>query len=487
MTTEETYPFVHGGVSAWCDRLTRTLPNVEFALYAIPPAGDDHMAWTVPDNVTTVHLIEPSPSIGPDFRRYPRAARSDFIDAFDAFVRSILGNPVHPSRAFLTSLRGLFDCNARIPIEDGLRSAEAFDVLRDCWTGREANDRLAQMGPPSLNDVLEVTSSLARFLAPLAVVPAGDIVHTTVNGLGALPALAAKWTNDTPILLTEHGVYLRERYIAAHRAPGQRRVQAFNLLFFGHLNGAMHQAADMITPVSDYNAGWERQTGADPGKIFTIHNGVDPARFPAITAEPAVPTVTWIGRIDPLKDVVNLVRAFSFVHLAIPEARLRLFGPTPDGNEDYHAECVRVVGELGLHDVVTFEGFVSPVTEAHEAGHVVALSSISEGLPFTVIEAMMSGRATVSTDVGGVSEAVGEAGLLVPPGDPEAMGQALLRLLGDDEERRRLGRAARKRALRLLTLERMAARYRDAYAAVVSGGFRRMTEKTNQLMPGGNR
>jgi glycosyltransferase involved in cell wall biosynthesis len=98
----------------------------------------------------------------------------------------------------------------------------------------------------------------------------------------------------------------------------------------------------------------------------------------------------------------------------------------------------------------------------------VALSSISEGFPFTVIEAMMSGRATVSTDVGGVAEAVGDAGVLVPPRSPEAMGEALIRLLRDDDERHRLGKAARKRALAELTLELMADRYRAEYETLAA-------------------
>ncbi len=464
MTTEGTYPFVHGGVSVWCDRLIRSLDDVEFALYAISPGVSKPPVWELPDNVTSITTIELAPTTERDLSHYHRLAQKKFLDSFDALLSSFL-DPYLIDRptAFLRAVRALQEASHDVPLDVGLRSAKAFELVRDRWTRRSGTDRLAQMGPPSLFDVLEVTSAMARFLVPLHVLPTADLVHTTANGLCALPALTAKWTNGTPILLTEHGVYLRERFIESHKLMGRDRVKAFHLHFFSALNEATLQIAEVISPVSDYNGRWERETGAPPERIKTIYNGVDPAGFPPIASEPDVPTVSWVGRVDPLKDVVTLIESFAFVREEIPDARLRLFGPVPEGNEKYHAKCVKAIEDNNLGDAVTFEGLISPVAGAFVAGHVVALSSISEGFPFTVIEAMMSGRATVSTDVGGVAEAVGDAGLLVPPRNPEAMGTALIRLLKDDTERHRLGKAARKRALSELTLELMADRYRAEY------------------------
>jgi glycosyltransferase involved in cell wall biosynthesis len=95
---------------------------------------------------------------------------------------------------------------------------------------------------------------------------------------------------------------------------------------------------------------------------------------------------------------------------------------------------------------------------------VVALSSISEGLPYTVMEAMMCGRATVSTAVGGVPEVTGDAGVVVPPRDPAALADALADLLLDDRRRIDLGARARGRALRTFPLELMLERFRATYA-----------------------
>jgi len=98
---------------------------------------------------------------------------------------------------------------------------------------------------------------------------------------------------------------------------------------------------------------------------------------------------------------------------------------------------------------------------------VVMLSSISEGFPFSLIEAMACGRATVSTDVGGVREAVADTGLLVAPREPEAMARAAISLLRDPQRRRELGGAARHRVIEQFTLGRTVATFRHVYDALL--------------------
>jgi glycosyltransferase involved in cell wall biosynthesis len=195
-----------------------------------------------------------------------------------------------------------------------------------------------------------------------------------------------------------------------------------------------------------------------------VHNGIDLKAFPVATAEPAVPTLVFVGRIDPLKDIETLLRAFAEVRVTVPQCRLRIFGPTPEGGEEYFGRCLELAGKLGLQDgSTTFEGPISPTVKAYHAGHVLVLTSISEGLPYVVLEAMASGRPVVATDVGGVSEGVGSAGILVPPRDPSAVAAACARLLTDHNLRQVLARKARDRAVQLFAAERCFAMYRALY------------------------
>lgn len=263
-------------------------------------------------------------------------------------------------------------------------------------------------------------------------------------------------------------MFLRERYLALDdgaRTWAQRRAVTGVIR---RICEVVYREADRILPVSDFNRRWEERLGAEPKKVITIHNGVQPDLFEPVGPEPEVPTLSWVGRIDPLKDLHTLVRAFRLVRERIPEARLRLFGPVPDGNEAYRLSVEMLVDELGAGDAVTFEGPSPGSRPAIAAGSVVVLSSISEGLPFTVLEAMMCGRPTVSTDVGGVAECLDperRAGLVVPSRDPEAFAAACVELLADPERRRAMAEAARWHALGTATLDRCLDEYRAVYAA----------------------
>jgi hypothetical protein len=100
---------------------------------------------------------------------------------------------------------------------------------------------------------------------------------------------------------------------------------------------------------------------------------------------------------------------------------------------------------------------------------VVVLCSISEGFPYTLIEAMTCGRPCVATDVGGVTEAIGDTGLVVPPRRPAELAAACLELLRDDERRHRLGAAARQRSLEYFTVDRAVGAFDEIYMFLGTG------------------
>jgi polysaccharide biosynthesis protein PelF len=248
-------------------------------------------------------------------------------------------------------------------------------------------------------------------------------------------------------------VYLREQYLQNTNGPYRWPVKALHLGFMRRLCALGYNEATMITPGNVYNRRWEERLGADPARIRTVYNGVDPANFPALDGEPKAPTISWVGRIDPIKDLETLLRAFALVHKKMPAARLRMFGSPPKGRDSYLQRCQALAAQLGIDKAATFEGRVENIRDAYDAGSIVALSSVSEGFPYSLIEAMTCGRPCVATDVGGVTEAIGDTGLVVPPRSPGPMAEACLSLLEDDEMRHRLGAAARLRALENFTLD----------------------------------
>jgi len=325
-------------------------------------------------------------------------------------------------------------------------------------------------------DALTATDTISHFVRPLSLRPPEvDLVHAVSNGLAGLVGIVTKWVHHVPLILTEHGLYLRERYLAYLHGNESFPVRSIVMNFFRLLTAAVYQMADAVRPASLYNKRWELQSGARPDSLETVYNGIEPTRFGPSLSEPAVPTVSWLGRIDPLKDLHTLIHAFRDVVAEIPDARLRLFGGTPSGNEPYKLSCLLLVEELGLERSVTFEGVIESSAEAYEAGHVVVLSSVSEGFPYTVLEAMASSKATVATDVGGVSEAVGDTGVVVPARDPRALAAACIDLLRDEKKRRTLGDAARARVTEYFTLDQNLAAYRHTYQQLATTKVRRFS------------
>jgi polysaccharide biosynthesis protein PelF len=461
LITEGTYPHHLGGVSVWCDQLLRKITEHRFNVLAISATGAEKNAFAPPSNVVRVETI---PLWGHVTRRKAGPVLSKRLRPFqEEFFRSLIVES--HSGAFTGCLQMLSRYALAGQLGPAMYTEEAVKMLLS-FTPVGSKGRGGQVqGHLSMADAIDVLQLLEHFLRPLAAPPPrSDLCHSTANGLGALPALAAKWTWGTPFLLTEHGVYLRERYLSYKPGSLSQPARAVVLRFFNLLTRSGYEQADIVVPVCRYNRLWEVANGTPLGRIRPVHNGIDPADFPVPRAKPAVPTLVWVGRVDPLKDLETLLRAFARVRAEVPECRLRLFGPVPEGGDGYFSKCVRLSAQLGLDDgAATFEGAIDPPAEAYQAGHVFVFTSISEGFPYVVLEAMASGLPVVATDVGGVAEAVGDTGVLVPPRDSTAVAAACVRLLTRAEERQALGVAARARVLQQFTTDRCFDTYRVLY------------------------
>lgn len=350
-----------------------------------------------------------------------------------------------------------------------LARASSAEAVMTAWS--EYRLTHGSLPPMTLSDAAQVAHLADRVLAVLDVRwPKVDVMHVSTNGPSSLIGLARHWQDGTPLILTEHGVYLRERYLALFdmKLPWVARAALGAMLRL--ISRVTYAQAQVLAPVSEFNARWERELGAEDSRVRPLFNGVDVDAYGLIAGEPAVPTVSFVGRIDPLKDLHTLIEAFSIVRFSLPNAQLRLFGPVPEQNQGYLESLVDLVAKRHLASAVTFEGPAPNARVAAAAGHVVALSSISEGLPFTVIESMMCGRPTVSTDVGGVSEVVGDdglAGVIVPPRDPVSLATELITLLNDKDLRDQMGVHARERVLSRFSLSDFYQNVRDLYTASI--------------------
>lgn len=468
LAAEGAYPYHMGGVSVWCDQLIRGLDEHRFTTVALTVDEAERSVWQLPENLERLLAI---PLWGRPPRRRNRGRPPDwFHQAHGEFLQALIRPSGVRARwslasleSFLNALRVMHLYAQEGDLRTALLSNEALTRLMDAWHAA-GMDTPAEGPTLTLADALTASDLIEHMLRPLSHPPLDvDVCHMAMNGLSMLVGLASKWTHGARLIMSEHGVYLRERYLSMIREPVPHSVKVLLLNFFRALSAAGYHSADIFAPHSAYNRRWALYNGAASARMRTMYNGVDPADFPAAESEPDTPTLVFMGRIDPLKDIHTLLRAFALVREEIPNARLRIFGPVPAANQVYYESCEAVLRELNLVGAAVFEGRVGSPVEAYHSGHVVVLSSISEGFPYTVVESMATGRPPVCTNVGGVSEAVGDTGFVVPPRNSRAIADACVKLLRDDELRRRLGAAARTRILNNFTLAQSIDAYRDVY------------------------
>jgi glycosyltransferase involved in cell wall biosynthesis len=225
------------------------------------------------------------------------------------------------------------------------------------------------------------------------------------------------------------------------------------------LRRAGSQLADWVVCVSHDSRRVAAAEGIPPVRLRTIWNGIDPARFPP--ADPAGPgPVVAVGRLSPEKDYATLVRAAALAVREAPDFRLRL-----GGGGACEGDVRALIRSLGLGEVVTMLGPVSDVPGLMAAGSVFALSSLTEGVSLTVLEAMAAGLPVVATAVGGNPEVVvdGTTGVLVPAADPRRLADALVALWKDPGRRAVLGAAGRRRVNECFDVRRTVASYELLY------------------------
>ncbi|MFJ4830156.1 DUF3492 domain-containing protein [Streptomyces sp. NPDC088747] len=546
LLTEGGYPYVSGDARLWCDRLVRGLGQHEFDIYALSRSErQEDEGWIqLPPQVSRVRTA-PLWMAEDDGVVYGRRARRRFAEAYGELAAAMCeGAEAATAGAGVSGPAGGADGSpaggadgsgggadaeadrfgsalyelAELARDEGgligaLRSEGAVRALeRAC----RAPGALRAARAARVPDLLTVAAHVERALRPLSLdwyegdgLDSVDLCHATAGGTAALPGLLARHFSGVPLLVTEYGVQLRAHYLASAAVGDVPAVRALLAAFHGRLTSEVYRAAAVITPGNTHARRWQERCGADRAKLRTVYPGMEASRFAEVgegqeTAGYADPeTLVWVGRIEPAKDLISLLHSFAEIRKEEPKTRLRIVGAPADGPEGatYLAHCKALAAQLfpdeatGVHAVgdnpVSFEEIGGPevpsLPEAYASGALIVLSSVVEGFPISLVEAMFCGRATVSTDVGAVVEVIGGTGLVVPPRNPRALAEACVALLRDPERRERLGAAARARALELFTVEQNITAFHGIYLDIVSHSpLRRVVvDETGEPLPFG--
>lgn len=459
LVLEGTYPYVSGGVSTWVHQIINMFPQWRFALFYLGAQRDPKASYKykLPANVVAVEecfLFDAASDdsghggIGGDWRGFYETMRTlcERRPAGDAqdleLVRSLIHHiTAHPRVSFETFWRHEHTWNVLLETYQRYASEDSF--LDFYWTTRF---------------LIQPIWRLARGLERL---PKARTYHTACTGYAGLAAAIAGLETKRPVLLTEHGIYLRERIADICKSPWipdqlvrrpnlneplstLRRLWIGFFDFIGKL--CYHQSADIVS-LFENNARAQIHFGADPARITIIPNGIRTEQFVALKDKraerrrqnPNSKVVGFLGRVVSIKDVKTLLRTARKVVNVLPDAVFLVAGP-PDEEPEYYQECLALMKQLNIDDHVDFLG-PTDRNEFLPQLDVMILSSISEGLPFVIIESLAAGVPVVSTDVGSCSEllngrhgespAFGPAGLIAEVANSDELAAHLVRVLTD--------------------------------------------------------
>jgi glycosyltransferase involved in cell wall biosynthesis len=299
-----------------------------------------------------------------------------------------------------------------------------------------------------------------------------DIVHTHTAKAGTLGRLAALTFNVTRrrgercvVIHTFHGHVLSGYFGRLGDTAVRAAERTLSRLTDRIITISTSQRRDLceVFRVAPPDRTVVVELGLDLDELLSLEPDARLRRELGFNADALV--FTYVGRLVPIKDLPTLLEAFSLLAPRVPDARLVVVG---DG--ELRDALERRTRSLGLADRVRFAGWRRDLDAIYAGTDVGVLSSLNEGTPVALIEAMAAAHPVVATAVGGVEDVVvhGRHGLIVPARDAAAMADAMERLARDPDERRRMGQAARRDVAIRFSHTRLAAEinrtYREALA-----------------------
>jgi glycosyltransferase involved in cell wall biosynthesis len=487
LIVEGTYPYVSGGVSSWIhglisdngDDLPTTLGEYTFSIYYIGahPGIPREYRYKLPPNVVSIHetfLNDPKLTESTSTHTQSPATWELFKDFHSALA---LGNRDNLERFFPALQSEGF---AELTFADIYANPEAWQIIIDLYK---------QTAPEqSFVDFFWVLRAtyLSLFAMLQSPIPPARIYHTVCTGYSGLLASLAHIRTGSPMLITEHGLYTREREIEiaqtsessgkGYRLRLQRDFfQQWWLNLFEFMERMTYTCANRIIGITDRNYQYEISKGADPARTMVIPNGVDINRWNA-EHEPRDQSgrrisIGFVGRVVPIKDVKTFLRAIHLVRQEIPDVNGLIIGPT-DEDPDYYEECSRLVETLHLESNITFTG-PTDVRKYYQIVDVVVLTSLSEGQPLVVLESNCAGVPVVMTNVGSADElingrtaedrAIGPSGLVTALSSPAETAAAILAICQNDALWEQMSRSGQERVRRFYRQRDIYSRYRAIY------------------------
>ncbi len=447
---EGSYPHITGGVSSWAHQLISALPEVDFVLYSISPKENQPLHYKLPENVVEHRDMVLSTKMKsrkkPLDREMMLQEISRMHEAFQA------GSTPDFSRIVEEMPADYF----------AYRDAVTSDV------GWELISRSNQINNPiyPFSDYYWAWKSGHDMIFTVigARPPQADVYHAVSTGYAGLAAVVAKLRTGRPYLLTEHGLYHKEREMEIRRVRFIRGYQRdMWIRTYNQLSKLSYRYADRIISLFEYNRRVQIEMGAPEDRTQVIANGIDVEFYASVKREHREGFhVGLVGRVVPIKDVKTFIAMSRIVKDRLPEAEFHVIGPT-DEDSAYFEDCRTMVRSFRLTDCFHFTGRAD-VRDYYSFLDVLLLTSVREAQPLVILEAYCARIPVVSTRVGNVPELLDyDDRFLAASKDPEKLAEAVFYVHDHPDEMARLVEKNGEKARRFYDRRDVFRRYLELY------------------------
>jgi len=474
--SEGTYPYVKGGVSAWILQLMKGLPDFRFGVCFVGATEfvdgkKMEIGYEFPPNL--VHLEEHYLFDGQkDEKPVRKKGSKEGFESVEKLYRSFKNK----GEDIPDVLQNINFYQDEVTFSDFLHSERSWEFINKIYLENCPDVPFVDYFW-TLRNIHKPIWILANIVKQL---PKTKIFHAPSTGYAGFLGALASYTTNRPMILTEHGIYTRERKIdmlsadwVEYKKPSLlQQPEEYNYIkrmwvnFFDKIGVFCYHRSNHILSLFSGAQRIQINFGADENRTRVIPNGVDVDGLKATMVHRLPrpkPIITLIGRIVPIKDIKTFIRAIKITSQYIPDVEGWLVGAV-DEDTEYVDECQQMAISLGLkEEKQNFDGNKSDMTpeEIENSvdkiklfGHsdikkilpksaLQTLSSISEGMPLVILEGFAAGVPCVATDVGsckdliegGINEedmSIGIAGAITGIADPQALADQYIKLLDFD-------------------------------------------------------
>lgn len=490
---EGTYPYIRGGVSSWIHQIVTGMPEIKFGIVFLGSRASDYgdILYELPENIAhlEVHYMFGNEETG-QVKKYKSNPKSiEKVKALHKWFKD-------PDGPLPEKIKNISFYTDEVPHEYFLHSRDSWDYITERY--------MANCPNISFVDYFWTLRNMHKPIWKLADIaknlPVCKVLHSPSTGYaGFLGALSA-YHIGTPFILTEHGIYTRERKIdmltadwTDFRKPALlKQPEEVNYLkqmwvaFFERIGQFCYSKADPVLSLFHGARDIQIQFGAKKERTRVIPNGVDVDGLREVYLQRSAdipPVITLIGRVVSIKDIKTFIQAMRIVANTMPDVEGWIVGPN-DEDENYALECKHMVETLDLVDNVKFLGFQNIENILPKTG-LLTLTSISEGMPLVILEGFAAGIPCVSTDVGSCKEliygaydeediALGEAGAVTSIATPGALAESYIRFLGDEVLWKKAQKTALARVERYYRQDLFIATYKKIYMKAMEDGGNRV-------------